>query len=82
MTGFRVQAKQCSTCIYRWDSPPNLAKLEAEARRKDSYRICHHSKDVCCHAFWRRHKNDFNLGRIAQRLGAVVFVAVDRMKKR
>ena len=80
MTGFRVQAKQCSTCIYRKDSPLDLARLEEEARRKDTYRICHHSKDVCCWGFWQKHKNDFNLGRIAQRLGAVMFVTVDRLK--
>lgn len=79
---FKVQKKSCSTCIYRKDCPLNLAKLEAAALKKDSYRVCHHSKDVCCAGFWAKHKNSFNLGRIAQRLSAVVFVTVDTLKKR
>lgn len=74
---FRVQDRQCATCIYRPDSPLDLAKLEREAARRDSYRVCHHSTDVCCRGFWDRHANDFNLGRIAQRLGMVSFVSVD-----
>lgn len=80
MSGFRVQSNPCSTCIYRKDSPLDLKKLEAQAGAKDSYRICHHSDDVCCRGFWNRHKDDFNLGRIAQRLGVVVFVNVDTLK--
>lgn len=78
---FKVQSKQCSTCIYRKDSPLDLEKLEGDIA--DGYggfrghRICHHSDDVCCRGFWDRHKNKFNLGRIAQRLGMVEFVSVD-----
>lgn len=74
---FKVQAKQCSTCIYRPSSPLNIKVLEDEIRDEDefkSYRICHHSKDVCCRGFWDRHKNEFQLGRIAQRLSLVKFV--------
>ncbi len=77
---FKVQSKSCSTCIYRKDSPLDLKKLEREAARVDGHRICHHSKDVCCRGFWNKHKNDFNLGRIAQRLNAVQFVEVDILK--
>jgi hypothetical protein len=78
---FKVQKKACSTCIYRKDSNLSIKKLEADAA--DGYggfrawRVCHHSKDVCCRGFWNRHKNKFNLGRIAQRLKMVVFVEVD-----
>lgn len=76
---FRVQDKMCPTCIYRPDSPLDLQRLERESLSKDAYRICHHSDDVCCRGFWNNHSCDFNLGRIAQRLGAVEFVAVDTL---
>lgn len=79
---FKVQDKPCSTCIYRRDSPLNIKELEAEVADKYSgfvtYRICHHSADVCCRGFWNRHKNDFALGQIAQRIGAVKFVREDQ----
>jgi hypothetical protein len=81
---FKVQKKQCSTCIYRKDTFFDVKKLEAEIADKyvgfKSHRICHHSKDVCCRGFWNRHKNKFTLGQIAQRLGFVKFVSVDTMK--
>ncbi len=75
---FKVQRKQCSTCIYRKDSPLNLAKLEAEIADPHvgfrSWRVCHHTDDVCCRGFWNRHKNKFQMGQVAQRLGFVEFV--------
>jgi hypothetical protein len=80
----RVQKTQCSTCIYRPDSPLDLAKLEAAVA--DGYggftghRICHHSDDACCAGFWARQKNEFQLGQIAQRLGLVKFVEDDTLK--
>lgn len=83
--GFAVQAKQCSTCIYRKDSVLNLRKLEDEI--KDGYggfkswRVCHHSDNVCCRGFWNKHKDDFAVGQVAQRLGAVKFVEVDTHKE-
>ena len=82
----KVAAKQCKTCIYRPGSPLDIEQLEAQVA--DSYipgsfkghRICHHFEDaadddVCCRGFWDRHKNNFNLGRIAQRLGFVEMVS-------
>jgi hypothetical protein len=80
----RVQKTHCSTCIYRPDSPLDLAKLEADVA--DGYggfkghRICHHSDDACCAGFWARHKDEFQLGQIAQRLGVVEFVQDDTLK--
>jgi hypothetical protein len=80
----RVQKTQCSTCIYRPDSPLDLAKLEAAVA--DGYggfkghRICHHSDNACCAGFWARHKNEFQLGQIAQRLGVVEFVEDDTLE--
>lgn len=81
---FRVQKTPCKTCIYRKDSPLDIAKLEAEIADPHmdgffkGYRICHHSEDVCCRGFWDRHKGAFTLGQLAQRLGFVEFVQVDR----
>lgn len=81
--GFKVQDKQCSTCIYRGSSPLDLQQLEKEIADPHggfkNYRICHHSNDVCCRGFWDRHKNEFQLGQIAQRLGMVEFVNVDTL---
>ena len=81
---FKVQRKQCSTCIYRSDSPLDLSKLEADISDKyggfNGHRICHHSDNsnpVCCAGFWARHKDSFQLGQVAQRLKAVEFVYVD-----
>jgi len=79
--GFKVQKVQCKTCIYRPDSPLDIQKLEADVA--DSYggfkghRICHHSVDACCAGFWARHKDKFQLGQIAQRLGMVTFVELE-----
>ncbi len=80
---FEVQAKQCATCIYRPNSPLDLAKLERQI--EDGYggfkghRICHHSKTACCQGFWNRHKDRFQMGQIAQRLKAVRFVSHDSL---
>ena len=80
---FRVQSKQCATCIYRKNLEWDLAKLESQIADPhlkgffEGHRVCHHSKDVCCRGFWNRHKDHFTLGQLAQRLGFVEFVKVD-----
>lgn len=75
---FRVQRRQCSTCIYRKDSPLDLRALEAAVRDRyigfTGHRICHHSDDACCRGFWNAHKDEFPMGQIAQRLGMVEYV--------
>lgn len=75
---FKVQQKACDTCIYRKDSPLDIESLEEQVRDEHmgfkGNRICHHSKDVCCRGFWNRHKDEFPMGQIAQRLGMVEFV--------
>lgn len=84
----KVQAKQCATCIYRPSSPLDLQKLEAEIADKhmpghfSGHRICHHSDDAVCRGFWNRHKDHFDLGQLAQRLGLVQFVNEDNQEKR
>jgi hypothetical protein len=84
---FRVQKKLCSTCIYRPDSKLDLAKLEDDVRDPHvgfaGFRVCHHAPEhmnVCCRGFWNAHKDEFQAGQIAQRLGVVVFIEVDRFK--
>lgn len=80
---FKVQQKQCKTCIYRPDNPLDIDALEAQIADEhggfNGHRICHHSKDVCCRGFWDRHKDEFQLGQVAQRLGMVEFVDVDEI---
>lgn len=83
--GFKVQKKACSTCIYRKDSTLNLKALEAQIADPyggfTGHRICHHSDDVCCRGFWNRHKDEFQMGQVAQRLNMVEFVEVDNFKR-
>lgn len=85
VAGFRVQAKACTTCIYRKDSPLDLPALEAVIADPyggfRGYRVCHQSRDVCCRGFWNRWKNHFAVGQIAQRLDLVVFVADHRRER-
>jgi hypothetical protein len=78
----RVQRRLCATCIYKPDSPLDLARLESEVKDRYgfvSHRICHHSEDVCCRGFWEAHKDEFPAGQIAQRLGLVEYVDVDTL---
>lgn len=81
MTGFKVQDRMCNTCIYRKDSPLELKKLEGQIADGhggfNSFRVCHHSNDVCCRGFWNRHKDQSAIGQVAQRMGLVDFVHVD-----
>lgn len=90
LPGFKVQSQRCSTCIYRKDSPLDLKELENQIRDPKmegffrTYRVCHHAPNrsgVCCRGFWDHHKDHFAMGQVAQRLGLVAFVTVDRYKK-
>ena len=80
---FRVQRYRCRTCIYRKDSALDLKVLEDAVRDRyvgfRGYRICHHSKALCCRGFWDRHKDEFQLGQIVQRLNLVEFVTEDKL---
>jgi len=82
---FRVQRKQCSTCIYRADNPLDVEKLEEQVA--DGYggfhthRQCHHTEaePACCAGFWARHKDKFQAGQLAQRFNAVELVDTDEL---
>jgi hypothetical protein len=84
---FEVQSKACATCIYRKDSPLDLQQLEAQIADPHTegffrgHRICHHSDSACCRGFWNKHKDHFQLGQIAQRMGMVKFVNHDIRSK-
>lgn len=63
----QVRKTMCATCIYRDDSPLDLAQLEAQVADDHmegffkGYRACHHHKGttVCCRGFWEAHKDEF-----------------------
>jgi len=83
---FQVQRRQCRSCIYRKDSPLDLARLEQEIADPRmlgyfvGHRECHHARrgsGVCCAGFWARHADAFTAGQLAQRLGCVEFVDID-----
>lgn len=86
MTGFRVMAQRCPTCIYRKDLDWDLEKLENDVRDKyvgfKGHRQCHHTghrgepKAACCRGFWDHHKDEFAAGQIAQRLNMVELVSL------
>ena len=75
---FKVRKEACNTCIYREDSPFDIETLENEVRDRyigfKSFRICHEGEAACCRGFWNRHKNESQLGQIAQRLNFVEYV--------
>jgi len=81
----RIQKKCCDQCLF---SENNIVEGESrrmdiikEALSNDTFFICHKASikdidDVCCRAFWNNFKNEFNLGRIAQRLKCVTEVTI------
>jgi hypothetical protein len=85
---FQVQRQMCATCIYRPESSLDIAKLEAAIADPHmpgyftGYRECHHAprgSGVCCAGFWARHKDACTAGQLAQRLGCVARVEVERL---
>jgi hypothetical protein len=85
----KVQRRQCETCIFSkcW-SADRLAALLDEIRDPKmpghfaGYRVCHHSRIAVCAGFWARHRNDFDLGQVAQRLRLVRFVRHGKRERR
>ena len=82
----KVQRRQCSTCIFRPDSPLNLAALlraVADPHMAGFFkgsRICHHSNEAVCAGFWARYKDKFTVGQVAQRLDLVEVVDHDTLE--
>jgi hypothetical protein len=81
-----VQRRRCATCIFsaRW-TKEHLATLLDEIRDPrlsghfKGYRVCHHSDYAVCAEFWARHRDSFDAGQLAQRLGLVRFVDHDTL---
>lgn len=92
-SSFQVQKRMCKSCIYRPECALDIKKLEDQVREKvrgqsvdffKGYRECHHAETgsgVCCRGFWERHKDQFQLGQVAQRLDLVEYVEIDIMKE-
>ena len=81
---FKVMSRRCATCIYRKDLQWDLKKFEDQVRDEHmgykSYRACHQqkrNKSACCRGFWDHHKDEFQLGQLAQRLNMVEYVEPD-----
>jgi hypothetical protein len=83
-----VQQRPCKSCIYRKDSGLDLTRLEAQIADEHmpgffkGHRVCHHSRNAVCAGFWRRHRDKFTLGQLAQRLGWVRLVHDDTLSQR
>ena len=75
----KTRQSQCSTCIYREDSPLDLAALESEIRDKrmpehfSGWRACHtdRSNETICEGFRARHGENCTPIQIASRLGLI-----------
>lgn len=88
--GLQVQAHQCETCIYFKKSGFDIKDLEAQLADRymeghfRGFRACHHApgRSVCCRGFWDRHKDHFDGGQLAQRLGLVIVVDIDTAKRK
>lgn len=67
-----------------WDVPELEAQIQDEHGFFQGHRVCHapaiedgeelSGPEVCCRGYWNRHRDDFPLGQIAQRLGRVIEV--------
>ena len=83
-----VRSSRCRTCIYGKNCPIRRTVADLEAEIADphleghfaGYRVCHHTKSACCRGFWNRHKDRFDAGQLAQRLGLVVFTNEDLLE--
>ena len=80
---FKVQKKKCDQCLFTANKivdDKRKREILIETKQSDSFFICHkatlENDKVCCRGFWDKHKHDFNLGRIAQRLNCVQMVDV------
>jgi hypothetical protein len=86
MKALKVQRRQCETCIFKTEHwpPAHLAALLDEIRDPkmnghfSGYRVCHHNRGTVCAGFWARHRDNFDLGQIAQRFGLVRMVGRGR----
>lgn len=77
----KIRKTACHTCIYRPDSPLDLAKLEREVKDRYGcfvgYRLCHHHLNdddgVVCRGFFAKHGMKVTKIRLAKILGILRF---------
>lgn len=88
---FAVRETMCESCIYRPDSSLDIVSLEDQVRDPKmaghfkGFRMCHTPKrmsGLVCRGFWDRHRDHFDGGQLAQRLGIVEFTNVPRKRER
>lgn len=82
----KIQKAKCNQCLFtknRIVTPKRAMEIIKDSLRDDTYFACHKTKlkgiknDVCCRGFWDTNKNNFNLGRIMQRLGKIEEVNIE-----
>lgn len=83
-----VQKKNCNQCLFtknRIVTAKRAAHYVADCLKRDTFFVCHKAQtsdqykgdgQLVCRGFWDKHGGQFQLGRIAARLGAVKFVQV------
>lgn len=82
---FQVQAEKCNQCLFSKDKivgDKRRSNLIKKTLQNDTYFVCHKGSinkqhSLCCRGFWDAFKDQFNLGRIAQRLGGPKFVKIE-----
>lgn len=86
MSGFAVMAERCDECLFGPDkivSNKRRADLLREIRRQDSYFVCHKASSAgvraACRGDWEQNGCG-QLGRIAERLNAVLFVTEEQLR--
>jgi hypothetical protein len=84
----KVQKKCCNKCLFSKNhvvsGEQRRQQIIRDALANDTFFVCHKSSiqsddghgDVCCRAYWDQFKNEFQLGRIVQRLGGPEFVEI------
>lgn len=81
--GFQVCDAECAECLFspnRIVSASRMREILRDCQEQDTHFICHKSTlqggNVACRGWFDRYSS--NLSRIAERLGAVRFVEVNR----
>lgn len=80
----KIQKTKCNQCLFTKNRITPTKRAEEVIRdclKRDKYFICHKAQfkdsDVCCRGFWDNYKNNFNSGRIAQRLNVIKEVIIE-----
>jgi hypothetical protein len=84
---FLVQKHKCDQCLFTDNkivSDIRKSEIILDCRGRDTYFVCHKdsvitgrkTQKLCCRGYWDLYKNEFNMGRIAQRLDMVEEIEV------